>query len=97
MCIETDDEIIYFPPNRQLIAKVGQLAKAEQQRLEREYGLQDGRRPRKRTPGKNHRYRIGRVQRGILRAFIVAPEWTTRELMEWTHTMPLHRGRALAP
>ena len=42
-------------------------------------------------PPKNHK-RIGRVQRGILRAFIVAPEWTTRELMEWTHTMPLHRG-----
>jgi hypothetical protein len=45
-------------------------------------------------PPKNHEYRIGRVQRGIRRAFIVAPdrEWTTRELLAWTHTMPLHRG-----
>jgi hypothetical protein len=35
------------------------------------------------------------VQRGIRRAFIVDPdrEWTTRELMEWTHTMPLYRGK----
>ena len=47
-----------------------------------------------RTPPKNHRYRIGRVQLGIRRAAIVAPdrEWTTRQLMEWTHTMPLHWG-----
>jgi hypothetical protein len=33
------------------------------------------------------------VQRGILRAFILAPERTTRELMEWTHTLALYRGR----
>jgi hypothetical protein len=44
------------------------------------------------VPPKNHQYRIGRVQRGILRAFIVAPEWTTRELMEWTHSLALYRG-----
>jgi hypothetical protein len=36
--------------------------------------------------------RIGRVQLGVRRAFVVAPEWTTRGLMEWTHTMPLCRG-----
>ena len=37
---------------------------------------------------------IGRVQRGIRRAAIVDPdrEWTTRQLMGWTHTMPLYRG-----
>jgi hypothetical protein len=44
-------------------------------------------------PPKNHK-RIGRVQRGIRRAFIVAPEWSTRQLMEWTHTLALHRGEA---
>ena len=43
-------------------------------------------------PPRNHK-RIGRVQRGILRAFILAPERTTRELMEWTHTLALYRGR----
>ena len=36
--------------------------------------------------------RTGRVQLGIKRAFTVGPEWSTRELMEWTHTMPLYRG-----
>jgi hypothetical protein len=42
-------------------------------------------------PPKN---RIGRVQRGVLRAFTVAPdrEWSTRELMQWCHTMRLYRG-----
>jgi hypothetical protein len=44
------------------------------------------------VPPRNHK-RIGRVQRGILRAFILAPERTTRELMEWTHTLALYRGR----
>jgi hypothetical protein len=45
------------------------------------------------VPPKNHRYRIGRVQRGVRRAFLLAPEWTTRELMEWTHALALYRGR----
>jgi hypothetical protein len=37
---------------------------------------------------------VGRVQLGLRRAAIVAPdrEWSTRELMEWTHTMPLYRS-----
>jgi hypothetical protein len=37
---------------------------------------------------------FGRVQLGLRRAAIVAPdrEWSTRELMEWTHTMPLYRS-----
>ena len=48
---------------------------------------------RPKCPPKNHRYRIGRVQRGVRRAFLVAPEWTTRELMEWTHAFALYRGR----
>jgi hypothetical protein len=47
-----------------------------------------------RTPPKNHQYRIGRVQLGLRRAAIVAPDrqWTTRALMKFTHTMPLHRS-----
>jgi Ser/Thr protein kinase RdoA (MazF antagonist) len=44
------------------------------------------------VPPRNHK-RIGRVQRGVRRAFIVAPDWTTRELMAWTHTLALYRGR----
>ena len=43
-----EDEMIY-PPNRHVIIVAGKWARAEQERLEREYGLQDGR--RKRTPG----------------------------------------------
>lgn len=37
--------------------------------------------------------RTGRVQLGLRRAAIVAPdrEWSTRELMGWTHTMQLYR------
>jgi hypothetical protein len=52
MCIETesDDETIDHCPHRQRIIAAAKLAKAEQERLEREYGLRDGRRP-KRTPG----------------------------------------------
>jgi hypothetical protein len=39
--------------------------------------------------------RIGRVQLGISRAFTVRPdrEWTTRELMQWTHTLKLYQGK----
>jgi hypothetical protein len=38
--------------------------------------------------------RIGRIQRGIRRAFIVRPGvWTTRELLEWTHALRLYQGR----
>jgi hypothetical protein len=49
---ESDDEIIFLTPNRQLIAKAGRLARAEQERLEQEYRLQDGRRrPKRRTRG----------------------------------------------
>ena len=45
-------------------------------------------------PPMSPKKRVGRVQLGIRRAFIVAPdrEWTTRQLMELTHTMPLYRG-----
>jgi hypothetical protein len=47
-----------------------------------------------RLGGKRNYKRIGRVQLGIKRAAIAAPdrEWTTRQLMEFTHTMPLYRG-----
>jgi hypothetical protein len=46
-------------------------------------------------PPKNHK-RIGRVQLGIRRAFIVAPDrlWSTSQLMEWTHALALYRGRS---
>src|SRR5258705_4623237 len=38
--------------------------------------------------------RIGRVQRGIRRAFIVRPGvWSTRELLEWTHARRLYQGK----
>ena len=43
---ESDDEIIYSMPHRELIAAFGRLARAEQQRLEKELGLQNGRTPR---------------------------------------------------
>jgi hypothetical protein len=39
--------------------------------------------------------RTGRVQLGIKRAFIVGPEWSTRGLMEWTHTLQLYRCKRL--
>jgi hypothetical protein len=45
--VPESDEIDCFPtPNRQLIAAAGRLARAEQERLEKELGLQDGRTPR---------------------------------------------------
>jgi hypothetical protein len=39
--------------------------------------------------------RVGRIQRGVRRVFIVDPHraWTTRALMEWTHTLPLYQGK----
>jgi hypothetical protein len=40
-----------FPPNRRLIIQAGKLARAEQARLEREYRLRDGRRPKTEDPG----------------------------------------------
>jgi hypothetical protein len=46
-----------------------------------------------RLGGKRNYNRTGRVQLGIKRAGIAADrEWTTRQLMEFTHTMPLYRG-----
>ena len=43
----TSDDIDYFPtPHRELVAAAGRLARAEQQRLEKELGLQNGRTPR---------------------------------------------------
>jgi hypothetical protein len=41
-----DDETIFTTPHRQLIRQAGRLARAEQQRLEKELGLQGGRTPR---------------------------------------------------
>jgi hypothetical protein len=43
---ELDDEVIYPTPHRALVAAAGRLARAEQQRLEKELGLQNGRTPR---------------------------------------------------
>ena len=39
--------------------------------------------------------RIGRVQLGIKRAFIVAPDraWSTSALIEWAFPLQLYRGR----
>jgi hypothetical protein len=39
--------------------------------------------------------RVGRVQRGIKRAFIVAPDraWSTSALMEWAFPLQLYQGR----
>jgi hypothetical protein len=42
----SDDETIEYVPHRQQIAAFGRLAKAEQGRLEKQLGLQDGRTPR---------------------------------------------------
>ena len=41
------------------------------------------------------RNRIGRVQLGVRGAFITAPdrEWSTRQLMAWTHVRVLYEGR----
>jgi hypothetical protein len=49
----SDDEIIDYTPNRRLITEAGKLARAEQERLEKEYRLQDGRtrRPKTEDPG----------------------------------------------
>jgi hypothetical protein len=38
---ETDDEVIYFTPNRQRIIRAGKCARLEQERLERQ--LRDSR------------------------------------------------------
>jgi hypothetical protein len=43
---QLDDEPIEYVPHRQQITAAGRLAKAEQRRLERETGLQDGRTPK---------------------------------------------------
>ena len=43
---ESDDETIYSTPHRELVAAAGRLARAEQERLERECGLVNGRTPR---------------------------------------------------
>jgi hypothetical protein len=43
------DEIIAYPRNRRLIIEAGKRARAEQEHLEREYGLQNGRTPRGRS------------------------------------------------
>jgi hypothetical protein len=39
--------------------------------------------------------RVGHVQRGIRRAFIVAPDrvWSTSALMEWAFPLQLYQGR----
>jgi hypothetical protein len=43
---------------------------------------------------RNYSKRTGRVVLGLRRAALVDPdrEWSTSELMQWTHTMPLHRS-----
>ena len=44
---ELDDETILLDtPDRELVAAAGRLARAEQQRLEKELGLVNGRTPR---------------------------------------------------
>jgi hypothetical protein len=48
---ESDDESIFPTPNRRLIIEAGKLARAEQARLEKEYRLQAGRRPKTEDPG----------------------------------------------
>ena len=42
---ESDDEPIYYTPNQQRIIRAGELARAEQQLLERQYQLDNGRTP----------------------------------------------------
>jgi hypothetical protein len=42
----SDDEVIFSTPNRQRIIVAGKCARAEQARLEKVLGLQDGRTPR---------------------------------------------------
>jgi hypothetical protein len=43
---DPDDETIEYTPHRQQIAAAGRLAKAEQARLEKLLGLDNGRTPR---------------------------------------------------
>jgi hypothetical protein len=42
----TDDEVIAYTAHRQLVILAGKCARAEQQRLERLLGLENGRTPR---------------------------------------------------
>jgi hypothetical protein len=42
---QLDDETIEYVPNRRVVITAGKCARAEQQRLEKELGLQDGRTP----------------------------------------------------
>ena len=42
----SDDETIEYVPNRRVVITAGKCARAEQERLEKELGLQDGRTPR---------------------------------------------------
>ena len=43
---DSEDQIIFTTPNRRQIVAAGRLARAEQERLEKELGLRDGRTPR---------------------------------------------------
>jgi hypothetical protein len=43
---EPDDEVIAHTAHRQLVILAGKCAAAEQRRLEKQLGLQDGRTPR---------------------------------------------------
>jgi hypothetical protein len=43
---QLDDEPIEYTPHRQQIAAAGKLARAEQARLEKETGLENGRTPK---------------------------------------------------
>ena len=47
------------------------------------------------TAQKSPKPRIGRTMKGIRRAFIVEPDraWSTGALAEWTHTLPIYRGK----
>src|SRR5262245_6858852 len=44
---------------------------------------------------KSPKPRVGRIMKGIQRAFVVEPDraWSTGALAEWTHTLPLYRGK----
>jgi hypothetical protein len=43
----------------------------------------------------SQKHRVGHVQRGIKRAFVVDPDraWSTTALMEWAFPLQLYRGR----
>jgi hypothetical protein len=43
---DPDDEVIAYTAHRQLVILAGKCAQAEQRRLEKQLGLQDGRTPR---------------------------------------------------